>query len=75
MDKQQQLIQTFASLFHSGGSFKTILEARQVAASVIAEKVNPGTPQAKLVDEALNSPPVETRGAIRSLEMSSNAQG
>jgi hypothetical protein len=55
----QRLIEAFAKTFSEGGSFATIIEARQAAEAILGQKVEPGTAQAKSVDEAVE------RGIVR----------
>lgn len=50
---QQQLIEIFSSKILTGGSFESIREARRMAEAILGQKVQPGTLEAKLVDEAL----------------------
>ena len=49
----QQLVAAFANSFVNGEKFATILDARSLAESILNEKIVPGTPKAKLVDEAI----------------------
>ena len=49
----QQLVAAFANSFVNGDRFETITKARSLAESLLNEKIAPGTPIAKLVDEAI----------------------
>ena len=56
----QRLIEAFTDYFLSEGQFDTINEARNQAAYILDTPVNPGTAEAKLVDEALEAALVRT---------------
>lgn len=47
------LAEDFANEFRNGRSFSSIVQARQFAATKLGGAVQPGTPQAKVVDEAI----------------------
>lgn len=49
----QQLVAAFANSFINGETFATIVSAREIAESILHEKIAPGTPAAKLVDESV----------------------
>ncbi len=49
----QKLVAAFADSFINGDRFASILDARSLAESVLNEKITPGTPNAKFVDEAI----------------------
>jgi hypothetical protein len=49
----QQLVAAFADSFVNGERFATINSARLLAESILNEKITPGTPAAKFVDEAI----------------------
>lgn len=49
----QQLAAAFARSFVNGDRFETITKARSLAESILNEKITPGTPIAKSVDEAI----------------------
>ena len=49
----QQLVTAFANSFIEGERFETITRARSLAESILKEKIAPGTPAAKLVDESV----------------------
>lgn len=49
----QQLVAAFADSFVNGERFATINSARSLAESILNEKITPGTPNAKFVDEAI----------------------
>ncbi|MCY7284801.1 MAG: hypothetical protein LH679_15530, partial [Cyanobacteria bacterium CAN_BIN43] len=49
----QQLVTAFANEFTSGKNFETILKARSLAEAVLNQRIFPGTPAAKLVDESV----------------------
>lgn len=49
----QQLVAAFANSFINGERFATIVSAREIAESILHEKIAPGTPAAKLVDESV----------------------
>lgn len=49
----QQLVAAFANSFVNGDRFETIIKARSLAESILDEKITPGTPAAKFVDEAI----------------------
>ncbi|MGV0029067.1 hypothetical protein [Phormidesmis priestleyi] len=63
-----RLVQYFADHFIQGGSFTTIVAARQQAESILGQKVAPGTALAKLVDESAEAGMV--RAARRIVETS-----
>ena len=48
-----QLIQSFYARLVAGEQFKTISQARRIAAEIIGDPVRPGTPVAKAVEEAI----------------------
>jgi hypothetical protein len=49
----QQLVAAFTNSFVNGDRFETITKARSLAESILNEKIAPGTPAAKLVDESV----------------------
>ncbi len=49
----QQLVAAFADSFVNGERFTSITSARSLAESILNEKITPGTPNAKFVDEAI----------------------
>jgi hypothetical protein len=53
------LVEAFADRFIGGGKLVTIVEARQLASTILGEPVQPGTTLAKLVDESVE------RGLVR----------
>lgn len=65
---QQQLIEAFSSKILTGNSFESIREARRMAEAILGQKVQPGTLEAKLVDEALE------RGLVRAARQIVQAQ-
>ena len=50
---RQRLIETFYEQLLAGESFKTISQARRLAATILEEPVRPGEPLAKAVEEAI----------------------
>ncbi|BAU15915.1 helicase domain protein (plasmid) [Leptolyngbya sp. NIES-3755] len=50
-----QLVSYFATHFSKGGSFSTIVAARQQASLILNQPVSPGTALAKLVDESVEA--------------------
>ena len=49
----QQLVTAFANGFINGDNFASITSARKLAQSVLNQKIEPGTPAAKIVDESV----------------------
>ncbi len=49
----QQLVTAFANGFTNGDDFASITSARKLAQSVLNQKIEPGTPIAKIVDESV----------------------
>ena len=49
----QQLVTAFANGFTNGDNFTSITSARKLAQSVLNQKIEPGTPIAKIVDESV----------------------
>ncbi len=49
----QQLVTAFANGFTKGDNFASITSARKLAQSVLNQKIEPGTPAAKIVDESV----------------------
>ncbi|WP_148298161.1 DUF6908 domain-containing protein [Synechocystis sp. PCC 7509] len=49
----QQLVTAFANGFTNGDNFASITSARKLAQSVLNQKIEPGTPIAKIVDESV----------------------
>ena len=49
----QQLVTAFANGFTDGDNFASIPCARKLAQSVLNQKIEPGTPEAKIVDESI----------------------
>ncbi len=49
----QQLVTAFANGFTGGDNFASITSARKLAQSVLNQKIEPGTPIAKIVDESV----------------------
>jgi hypothetical protein len=49
----QQLVTAFANGFTNGDNFASITSARKLAQSVLDQKIEPGTPAAKIVDESV----------------------
>jgi hypothetical protein len=49
----QQLVTAFANGFTNGDNFASITSARKLAQSVLNQKIEPGTPTAKAVDESI----------------------
>jgi C-terminal domain on Strawberry notch homologue/P-loop containing NTP hydrolase pore-1 len=49
----QQLVTAFANGFTGGDNFASITSARKLAQSVLNQKIEPGTPIAKVVDESV----------------------
>ncbi|WP_233220971.1 hypothetical protein [Chlorogloea sp. CCALA 695] len=49
----QQLVTAFANGFTNGDNFASITWARKLAQSVLNQKIEPGTPIAKIVDESV----------------------
>ena len=49
----QQLVTAFANGFTDGDNFASITSARKLAQSVLNQKIEPGTPEAKIVDESI----------------------
>lgn len=64
MNNHQRLIEAFAKTFCEGGSFATIVEARQEAEAILGQRVEPGTAQAKSVEEAIEQGVVRVAHAI-----------
>ncbi len=64
MSEQKQLVEYFAAQFKSDRAYKTIVEARQDAAAILGQRVEPGTAIAKLVDESVESGIVRAARAI-----------
>ena len=60
----QRLIAAFTDYFLGDGQFSTIVEARNQAAYILGRPVNPGTADAKLVDESLEAALVRTAREI-----------
>ncbi len=58
------LTQAFADLFEGGGSFTTITAARNFAGKQIGRKIEAGTPEAKMVDEAIEKGMILAASAI-----------
>lgn len=54
-ERQRQLVDAFADNFLLGREFTTITAARQQAEAILGEKVKPGTPLAKRVDESVEA--------------------
>jgi C-terminal domain on Strawberry notch homologue/P-loop containing NTP hydrolase pore-1 len=55
MSEQKQLVDYFTSQFKSDRAYQSIVEARQDAAAILGQRVEPGTALAKLVDESVES--------------------
>ena len=49
----QQLVTAFANSFLDGENFATITKARSLAEEILNQKISPGTPAAKLIDESV----------------------
>ncbi|WP_146134077.1 DUF6908 domain-containing protein [Chlorogloea sp. CCALA 695] len=49
----QQLVTAFANEFTNGDNFVSITSARKLAQAVLNQKIEPGTPIAKIVDESV----------------------
>jgi predicted RNA methylase len=60
----QQLIQAYVEHFLSGNGFATIVQARQLAESVLGRAIAPGTAQAKQVDEAVEAAVVRVASVL-----------
>lgn len=63
-ENRERLIQTFYARLVSGEQFRTISQARSIAADVIGEPVRPGHPVAKAVEEAIEQAVVLTARSI-----------
>ncbi|MBD2305647.1 strawberry notch C-terminal domain-containing protein [Chroococcidiopsis sp. FACHB-1243] len=63
MDREYELVSAFADRFIQGGSFATIVEARERASKILGTPVVPGTAIAKLVDESVE------RGLVRAAKI------
>jgi hypothetical protein len=68
MDREYELVSAFADRFIQGGSFATIVEARERASKILDTSVLPGTAIAKLVDESVE------RGLVRAAKIIATAQ-
>ena len=60
----ERLIEAFSDYFLSDGQFSTIVDARNQAAYILDTPINPGTSEAKLVDEAIEAALVRTAREI-----------
>jgi hypothetical protein len=68
MDREYELVSAFADRFIQGGSFATIVSARERASKILDTSVLPGTAIAKLVDESVE------RGLVRAAKIIATAQ-
>lgn len=64
MSERKQLVEFFTAQFKNERAYKTIVEARQDAAVILGQRVEPGTAIAKLVDESIESGLVRAARAI-----------
>ncbi|PSB62819.1 helicase, partial [Chroococcidiopsis cubana CCALA 043] len=71
MDREYELVSAFADRFIQGGSFATIVSARERASKILGTPVLPGTAIAKLVDESVEQGLVRAAKIIATSELDS----
>ncbi|MBD2309889.1 hypothetical protein H6G17_31255 [Chroococcidiopsis sp. FACHB-1243] len=69
MDREYELVSAFVDCFIHGGSFATIVSARERASEILATPILPGTALAKLVDESVE------RSLVRAAKIIATSEG